>query len=148
MSSPQNPFWIRKPLAELSAEEWESLCDGCGKCCLFRLEDEETREIHYTNVVCRYYDQSDGRCTDYPQRSVNVPDCVTLTPKVLSRDPYWLPDTCAYRLLAEGKPLPDWHPLVANDPYAPLWAGHGIRGRAVPEEEADDLEHHLTDWGF
>ncbi len=148
MPNPAPPFWELKPLSALAPEEWEGLCDGCGKCCLLRLEDEDTAEIHYTNVVCGYYDQDAGLCTDYPNRSRNRPDCVTLTPAVLSGEVHWLPASCAYRRLAEGAPLPPWHPLLSGDPESPLWTGHSIRGRAVPEAEADDLEHHLTDWGF
>lgn len=145
MTQRNTAFWRRKSLSELSRSEWESLCDGCAKCCLNRLEDEETREIWFTNVHCRLLDTDSCRCTDYAQRSVRVPDCVTLTPADLE-DPYWLPQTCAYRLLAEGKDLPEWHPLVSGDPESVVRAGHGICGRTVCEDDADDLEQHIVTW--
>ena len=138
-------FWESKSLSELTRTEWESLCDGCAKCCLHRFEDVETREIRFTNVCCRYLDQQACRCTDYPNRSVNVPDCVTITLEVLE-DPYWLPATCAYRLLAEGRPLPDWHPLVSGNPDSVVEAGHSVGGLVVCELEAGPLEHHMIDW--
>jgi len=145
MSEQQPTFWVNKTLDELTPEEWEALCDGCAKCCLHRLEDEDTREIHFTNVCCRYLDQERCRCTDYPMRSTNVPECVTITPQVLE-DPYWLPETCAYRLLAEGKPLPEWHPLVCGDPERVFTSGNAVYGKVISELEADDLECHLVDW--
>lgn len=145
MSRRMIPFWREKNLDEMSREEWESLCDGCAKCCLYRLEDADTREIHFTNVHCRLLDTGSGRCTDYANRSRRVPDCVTITPAVL-KDPYWLPKTCAYRLLAEGRDLPAWHPLVSGDPDSVRRAGQRICGRTVCEDEADELENHLVDW--
>lgn len=145
MSSTDTPFWIHKPLAQMTPGEWESLCDGCAKCCLHRFEDEETREIQFTNVCCRYLDQSTCRCSDYPNRSINVPDCVTITLEVLE-DPYWLPESCAYRLLAEGKPLPEWHPLVSGDPETVIYSGQSVGGRVISELHADDLEYHIIDW--
>ena len=145
MSSPSRPFWQRKSLAEMSREEWESLCDGCAKCCLYRLEDEDTREVYFTNVHCRLLDTGNGRCTDYPNRSVRVPDCVTITPAVLE-DPYWLPTSCAYRRLAEGRDLPDWHPLVSGDAGSVVRAGQRVCHRTVCEDDADALENHLVDW--
>lgn len=138
-------FWHRKTLDQLSPTEWEALCDGCAKCCLHRLEDEETREIHFTNVACRLLDHETCQCTDYSQRSVLVPDCITLNLQIL-QDPYWLPNTCAYRLRAEGKELPWWHPLVSGSRETVFESGNSIRGRAVCETEADDLEHHLIEW--
>jgi uncharacterized cysteine cluster protein YcgN (CxxCxxCC family) len=126
-------------------QEWESLCDGCAKCCLQRFEDIDTREIQFTNVCCRYLDASTCRCSDYPNRSKNVPDCVSVTPEILV-DPYWLPSTCAYRLLAEGRALPDWHPLVSGDAESVFRAGQAVRDRVVSEEQVVDLEHHLIDW--
>ncbi|MGD2081844.1 MAG: YcgN family cysteine cluster protein [Chromatiales bacterium] len=139
------PFWRRKALDALEPAEWESLCDGCGKCCLHKLEDEDTREIRFTNVACRLLDAATCRCSDYANRSSRVPDCVTLTPEVLD-DPYWLPATCAYRLVAEGKDLPDWHPLVSGDAMSVVRSGHSVCGRVVSEVDADDLEHHLISW--
>lgn len=145
MSRRNNPFWKEKNLESLSRDEWEALCDGCTKCCLYRLEDEDTRTIHFTNVHCRLLDTSSGRCTDYQNRSLRVPDCITITPEVL-KDPYWLPTTCAYRLLAEGRDLPDWHPLVSGDPDSVVNAGHRVCGRTICEDDADALELHLVDW--
>jgi hypothetical protein len=145
MSSPSAPFWKRKALSELSPEEWESLCDGCAKCCLYRLEDEDTHEVFFTNVHCRLLETHTGRCSDYPNRSRRVPDCVTITPAVLE-DPYWLPRSCAYRLLAEGRDLPAWHPLVSGDPDSVVRAGQRVCSRTVCEDEADALENHLVDW--
>ncbi len=138
-------FWKHKSLTELSPAEWEALCDGCAKCCLHRFEDQETREIQFTNVCCRYLDQATCRCTDYPNRSINVPDCVSVTPEIL-KDPYWLPETCSYRLLAEGRDLPEWHPLVSGDPQTVILSGNSVGGRVISELEADDLEYHMIDW--
>ena len=107
------PFWETKTLAEMSTEEWESVCDGCGLCCLTKLQDDETDEIVYTRVVCQYSDLKTGACSDYKNRSKNVPTCVNLTlDRVAEFD--WLPDTCGYRVLYRGDPLPEWHPLVSG----------------------------------
>ncbi len=138
-------FWKQKPLNALTQEEWESLCDGCAKCCLHRIEDEESGEIFTTNIVCRYLDQDHCRCSDYPNRSTNVPDCLSVTPELL-KDPYWLPPTCAYRVLAEGGELPEWHPLISGTDDSVMASGNSIRGRVVCETEADDPEHHLVHW--
>ena len=145
MSPLKADFWKEKSLAEMSREEWESLCDGCARCCLYRLEDADTGEIHFTNVHCRLLDTETGRCTDYPNRSTRVPDCVTITLEELG-DPYWLPRSCAYRLLAEGRDLPDWHPLVSGDPATVISAGQRVCDRTLCEDEADRLENHLVDW--
>jgi len=139
------PFWKRKTFGEMDPQEWESLCDGCAKCCLYRLEDEDTREVYSTNVHCRLLDTTSGRCTDYPNRSTRVSDCVTITPAVL-QDPYWLPATCAYRLLAEGQELPAWHPLLSGDPDSVDRAGQRVCNRTICEDDADELENHLVDW--
>ena len=141
----QKQFWLEKSLEQMTSEEWESLCDHCAKCCLHKIEDIETKEIHFTNVCCRYLDHETCQCTEYKDRSTLVPDCVTLTPKDLT-DPYWLPDTCAYRLVAENKPLQDWHPLVSGETDSASMAGQQIGGRVVNETEADDLEQHLITW--
>ena len=138
-------FWREKDLSGLSRTEWEALCDGCAKCCLHRLEDEGTRRIWFTNVHCRLLDTDTCRCTDYANRSVRVPDCVTLTPHDLE-DPYWLPATCAYRLLSEGGDLPEWHPLVSGDPDTVFHAGQRICGRTVCEDDADELIQHIVTW--
>ena len=107
------PFWER-PLASLNRAEWEALCDGCGKCCLHKVEDEDTGAIYQTNVACKLLDLNTARCADYANRRAQVPDCVRLTARIVDDVP-WLPATCAYRLRAEGKPLPDWHYLVCGD---------------------------------
>lgn len=145
MKSTTEPFWKDTPLAQMNREQWESLCDGCAKCCLYRFEDADNRDIHFTNVHCRLLDTDTGQCGNYPERSKLVSDCVTLTLETLE-DPYWLPSTCAYRLLAEGKTLPDWHPLVSGDPHSVFDAGHSIIGRTINEDDADELENHLITW--
>lgn len=142
---PSAPFWQRKTLKELDRAEWESLCDGCGKCCVHKLEDEDTGEIAVTNVVCRLADLNTCACTRYPDRKRLVPDCVVLTPRNVGKLK-WMPSTCAYRLLAEGKDLPAWHPLVSGDPESVHRAGISIRGRAISERDAGPLEHHLVEW--
>lgn len=144
-SGPAVPFWKSKRLEDLSPEEWESLCDGCGRCCLHKLRDEETGEISFTNVACRMLDLETARCRRYASRARWVPDCVTLTPQDL-RKIDWLPPSCAYRLVAEGADLPAWHPLVSGDPQSVHAAGASVRGRAVSEREAGPLEHHIVDW--
>ena len=145
MTADSSEFWKTRPLGTFDNAQWEALCDGCAKCCLYRFEDEDTREIHFTNVCCRYLNQENCRCSDYASRSKNVPDCVQVTPQVL-RDPYWLPATCAYRLLAEGKALPWWHPLVSGDPRTVVQSGNSVCGRVVSELDADQLQQHLIDW--
>jgi uncharacterized protein len=136
-------FW-EKPLDALSRSEWEQLCDGCGKCCLHKLEDADTGEVHATNVACRLLDRDTGLCTNYRGRRAFVPDCVRLTASSVGRLG-WLPTTCAYRLRAEGKPLPAWHYLVCGDREAVHRAGMSVRGWTVAEDEAGDLEFHLVD---
>jgi uncharacterized cysteine cluster protein YcgN (CxxCxxCC family) len=137
------PFW-EKPLAELDRGQWEALCDGCGKCCLHKLEDDVTGEVHATNVACRLLDRDSGRCTNYRGRRAFVPDCIRLTAgNVAGLD--WLPSTCAYRLRAAGDPLPQWHYLVCGDREAVHRAGMSVRGWTVSEVEAGDLEHHLVE---
>ncbi|HEX8263578.1 MAG TPA: YcgN family cysteine cluster protein [Allosphingosinicella sp.] len=136
-------FW-EKPLAALSRAEWEALCDGCGKCCLHKVEDDETGQIYPTNVACRLLDRHTARCTNYRGRKAFVPDCIRLTaPRVAAYA--WLPSTCAYRLRAEGKPLPEWHYLVCGDREAVHRAGMSIRGWTVSEDEAGGLDHHLVE---
>lgn len=139
------PFWKRKTLDEMTYAEWESLCDGCAKCCLEKLQDEETGEIVYTNVACRLLDIKTCRCSDYPQRMRYVFECVKLSPLNITQLK-WIPRTCAYRLLAEGKDLYWWHPLVSGDPETVHQAGVSARGRAIPVQIADDLEDHIVDW--
>ena len=138
-------FWKRKSLAEMSIAEWESLCDGCGLCCLNKLEDADTGEVATTSVACRWLDLGTCRCADYANRLSNVPDCISLTPARV-RELDWLPASCAYRLVAEGDDLFWWHPLVSGDPEGVHRAGVSVRGRAVPEAWADDLQHFIVDW--
>ncbi len=143
MGHVSEPFW-EKPLAELSRAEWEALCDGCGKCCLHKVEDEATGRIYGTNVACKLLDRHDSRCTSYRERKAIVPDCVRLTKDMVGRLS-WLPSTCAYRLRSEGKPLPDWHYLLSGSRETVHEAGMSVRGWTISEGEAGDLEHHLTD---
>lgn len=135
-------FWETKALVEMSQAEWESLCDGCGKCCLHKLQDEDSGELFYTNVACRLLNLNTARCTRYAARVRLMPDCIQLNPEKL-RQCNWLPSTCAYRLLAEGKALPDWHPLVAGNAQAVHRAGASVRGWAISEQQVRDLEDYV-----
>ena len=139
------PFWKQKKLSEMSRKEWESLCDGCGKCCLHKIEDFVSGEISYTNVACHMLDTKACRCTDYENRTTQVPDGVALTPENIPAL-HWMPTTCAYRLLAEGKDLAWWHPLVSGDPETVVQAGMSIKGRTIEESEIDDLEDYIVAW--
>lgn len=141
------PFWRRKALDEMSSDEWESLCDGCGKCCLIKLEDEDSGDIIATDVTCKLLDLGTCRCRHYNERIQHVPDCVTLTPDNIGSLAF-MPSTCAYRMLAEGKPLAPWHPLVSGDPNSVHAAGISVLGRAVSEVGVPDaeLEDHVIDW--
>ena len=136
-------FW-EKPLAALNRSEWESLCDGCGKCCLHKVEDETTGDIQLTNVACRLLDRDSCRCSSYRTRRAFVPDCIRLSADNVARFA-WLPSTCAYRLRAEGKPLPGWHHLICGDREAVHAAGISVRGWTIGEIDAGDLEYHITD---
>ncbi len=140
-------FWRTKSLTEMTQQEWESLCDGCARCCLHKLEDEETGEVHYTSVVCRYLDEASCQCTCYPQRHDRVPDCVWLTPGTV-REFHWLPSTCAYRLVAEGRDLEWWHPLVSGDRSTVHEAGISVTGKCVSEEyiHPDHVEENIIRW--
>jgi len=138
-------FWREKSLENMNRQEWESLCDGCGKCCLHKLEDDETGEIHYTDVACRFLDPETIKCGKYITRQRYVGNCVVMTADLLDRLP-WMPSTCAYRLLYEGKELPEWHPLVAGDDKAIHAAGQSVKGRVVDERVAGDFEDHLVEW--
>ncbi len=130
------PFWKTKKLSEMTHDEWESLCDGCGQCCLHKFEDEDTGEIYHTRVACRLLDLKTTRCKDYRRRKHIVAECLVLTPDLVGRLK-WLPSTCAYRLLAEGKDLPDWHPLVSGDRETVHRAGISVRDWAISEKEAN-----------
>lgn len=138
------PFWKTKPLAEMSRAEWESLCDGCGRCCLHKLEDIDSGRLFYTSVVCRLFDDERCRCTRYAERNRLVPDCLVLTPDNLDGIDF-LPETCAYRLLNEGRDLPDWHPLVSGDPESVHRAGVSVRGKVISETyvHPDDLANYI-----
>lgn len=137
------PFWKTKTLEEMDAAEWESLCDGCGKCCLSKLEDEDTGEIHWTSVGCRLFDAGKCSCRDYERRNELVPDCIILTPEKV-RTLSWLPKTCGYRLVAEGKDLFDWHPLISGDRDSVHRAGASIRGRVTAfEDDLSDTDDYL-----
>jgi hypothetical protein len=147
MTDPR-PFHETKSLSEMTPEEWESLCDGCGKCCVVLLQDEGDDRVWRTNVGCRLLDLKTVRCSDYANRHTRVPGCVKLTADNVS-DFHWMPDTCAYRLLAQGKPLHDWHPLVSGDPGSVKTAGIGVHGTLVSERDVDaeDFEDHIIEDG-
>lgn len=140
-------FWERKPMAKLSQREWEALCDGCGKCCLNKLEDEDSGEVVLTRIACRMLDDSSCRCSQYDIRHQFVPECIVLRPDNLDQHMYWMPQTCAYRLLYEGKPLFDWHPLISGNPDTVHHAGVSMRDRTLPEFEipVEDWEDHIIE---
>jgi len=141
------PFW-KKPLGELTRAQWESLCDGCGRCCLIKLEDEDTGDIHHTSVACKLLDQRSCQCGDYAGRKKIVPDCVRLTLAKLEKI-RWLPPSCAYRLRFEGKDLPPWHPLLSGDPEAVHRVGVSVQGRveaADDEVDTDELPEFIRLW--
>jgi uncharacterized cysteine cluster protein YcgN (CxxCxxCC family) len=145
MPNAEQPFWKTKKLGQMTQAEWESLCDGCGKCCLNKLIDGDTDELFFTNVVCKLLDSNSCRCTRYANRHKYVPDCVQLTPRNVKKL-RWLPETCAYRLVAEGKDLYDWHHLVCGDRNEVHKAGMSVRGRVISEKDAGPLEDHIVDW--
>lgn len=137
--SAAKPFWESKTLKQMSKQEWESLCDGCARCCLHKLEDEDTDEVYYTDVHCRYLDKNDCSCTVYQTRNEKVPECIWLTPEQ-AHSFHWLPDTCAYRLVAEGKPLYDWHPLISGDPNSVHAAEISLKGKGIPDDKIPEEE--------
>ncbi|NDA08117.1 MAG: YcgN family cysteine cluster protein [Alphaproteobacteria bacterium] len=145
MTSPK--FWESKSLAAMTSDEWESLCDGCGKCCVIKLEDVDDGSIHYTDIGCRLLDGKSCQCKDYSNRKKEVPDCVILSPSRLDSLP-WMPSTCAYRLLHEGKDLPLWHPLVSGDKESVHKAGISVRNQIFPEDDIaeDDYPAHIKVW--
>lgn len=140
-------FWEKKPINKLSDAEWEALCDGCGKCCLNKIEDEETGRVYLTRVACRLFDDETCRCAQYDIRHQFVPECIVLRPDNIEQHAYWMPRSCAYRLLWQGKPLYAWHPLLSGDPETVHDAGVSMRHRTVPEFEVgeDDWEDHLIE---
>ncbi|APE27908.1 YcgN family cysteine cluster protein [Aurantiacibacter gangjinensis] len=144
MGALRDRFW-ELDLGDLSRAEWEALCDGCGRCCLHKLEDADTGEIAETNVACKLLDTGTAQCRDYRHRKAFVPDCLRLTPKLVREVP-WLPSSCTYRLRAEGKPIPDWHHLHTGSRDAMVAAGVSVAGRVVSEAQAGPLEHHIVDW--
>ncbi|GAA6195290.1 MULTISPECIES: YcgN family cysteine cluster protein [Pseudophaeobacter] len=140
-------FWETTPLELLNQQEWEALCDGCGKCCLNKLEDEDSGEIALTRVACRLLDDNSCQCAHYENRHQFIPECIVLRPDNLDSHAYWMPQTCAYRLLWEGKPLPQWHPLLTGDPNSPHAAGVTVRGWTVSEFDTpeEDWEDHIIE---
>ena len=140
-------FWETKPMEKLTGPEWEALCDGCGKCCLNKLEDEDTGEVALTRIACRLLDDATCLCSNYPNRHDYVKECIVLTPKNITDHLYWLPQTCGYRLVYEGRPLFDWHPLVSGDPETVHRANMSLRGFTLPEfaVDEDDWEDYIIE---
>ena len=136
------PFWRSKTLEAMTVAEWESLCDGCGLCCLVRFEDEDTREIIPTRIHCKMFDAASCRCGDYPNRRRHVPDCIKLTPHNIEALE-WMPKSCAYRRLHEGRSLASWHPLITGDPESVHRAGVSIRGQTISEASLADPDDAL-----
>ena len=137
-------FWKKKSLREMTKQEWELLCDGCAVCCLHKVEYEETGEVFYTAVACRLLDIAQCCCTAYADRFSQIPDCLHLTPETVKKY-RWLPETCAYRLLSEGKDLPDWHPLISGNPESVHICGISLRDRVISERyvNTDDLDAYI-----
>lgn len=140
-------FWERKPIDRLNDAEWEALCDGCGKCCMNKLEDEDSGDVVLTNVACRLFDDTTCRCAQYPIRHQFVPDCIVLKPGNIKDNLYWMPETCAYRLVFEGRPLFDWHPLISGTPDTVHLASVSMQSATVPEFEIpeDDWEDYVIE---
>ena len=139
------PFWDTKRLEQMTEAEWESLCDGCGRCCLHKLRDDVTEALSFTNVSCHLLNLETCSCSDYTRRQQTVPDCVSLTPDIID-EVDWLPPSCAYRRLSEGRGLAWWHPLVSGDPATVHTAGVSVRGKAISERFSGPLDHHLVEW--
>ena len=140
-------FWKHKPLKSLTSEEWEALCDGCGKCCLNKLEDKDTGEVALTRIACRLLDDQSCKCGQYPIRHQFIPDCIVLKPSNIDENAYWMPKTCAYRLLWSGQPLFDWHPLISGNPETVHTANISVRGMTLSEFDIneEDWEDHIIE---
>jgi uncharacterized cysteine cluster protein YcgN (CxxCxxCC family) len=139
------PFWEEKTLQEMTREQWESLCDGCGRCCLNKIEYVDTGEVFFTKVACKLLNVETCRCSNYPARKEHVPDCIVMTPATLGSIDF-MPPTCAYRLISEGKKLEPWHPLLSGSSESVHHAGISVRGRAISEEGISSLEDHIIRW--
>lgn len=139
------PFWKRKKLSDMSVAEWEAICDGCGSCCLHKIQDVDTGDIAFTNVSCHQLDLETCKCSDYCRRQQRVPDCINLNHHNIQKLE-WLPNTCAYRLLDEGKELSWWHPLVSGDPETVHTAGISVRGKGICEDDVEDMKDHIEKW--
>lgn len=141
----RDQFWETIPLKDLNSDEWEALCDGCGKCCLNKIEDADTGEVFLTRVACRLLDDATCQCSNYQARKSIVPECIQLNPNTIDKHAYWMPQTCAYRLLWDGNALPDWHPLLTGDPQTVHQAGVSVQGMTVSENDVDDddWEHNI-----
>jgi uncharacterized cysteine cluster protein YcgN (CxxCxxCC family) len=148
MKKDNSPYWKRVPLDKMTQRQWEDLCDGCGRCCLRKLEFEDTGEIVYTNVACTHLDIVSCRCRSYHDRAEKKPECLVLSPETLHQSLHLLPDTCAYRLVARGEDLPRWHPLVCGDPFMVHKASISVSEKAVSEDHVHDeeLEDHIIEW--
>ncbi|HWK41139.1 MAG TPA: YcgN family cysteine cluster protein [Croceibacterium sp.] len=144
MGQLRDRFW-ELPIEALDRDEWEALCDGCGRCCLHKLEDADTGEVIQTNVACRLLDRNTAQCSDYRHRKAFVPDCLRLTPRLVAQI-NWLPESCAYRRRSENRPLPEWHYLLTGSRDAMINAGACVAGRVVGEDDAGPLEHHIVEW--
>lgn len=136
----RDKFWENYTLDELTNDEWEALCDGCGRCCLIKLQDEETEKVHFTSAACEFLDLGCVSCSVYPQRFQKQPDCLKVTPYLVKHHADWLPDTCAYRLLAENKPLNWWHPLISGNKQTVIDAGISVKPWAVSESDINETE--------
>lgn len=142
----QHQFWLTTPFDQMTEQQWESICDGCAQCCAHKLQDEDTDEIFYTNIVCRYLDSKKCQCSVYSERHTYVPDCIKITPQN-AKTLTWIPETCGYKLLANGKSLPDWHPLMTGDPLSVQQANMTVTNKVISEADIvmDDLEDYLVE---
>lgn len=147
MSELRTNFWDSVPLDEMTPAEWEALCDGCGKCCLNKLEDADTGDVYFTRIACRLFDAKTCQCSNYVQRKLHVPECVVLDPGTLENVSYWLPASCAYKRLFQGKPLPDWHPLLTGSSQSVHRARASVQNRTLSETDIpeEDWEDHIID---